>query len=68
MVANRRIVSGVVLAAVIPAGAWAAWDRERLAKTGGSAQQYKHPCLVGDLGFRETMTVLREVGYSAVAG
>ncbi|MBX9622614.1 MAG: GH3 auxin-responsive promoter family protein [Gemmataceae bacterium] len=53
---------GPVRAAVIPAGAWAAWDRERLAKTGGSAEQYKHPCLAGDLGFRDTMTVLREVG------
>ena len=53
---------GPVRAAVIPAGAWAAWDRERLAKTGGSAEQYKHPCLVGDLGFRETMAVRREVG------
>ena len=53
---------GPVRAAVIPAGAWAAWDRDRLAKTGGSPEQYKHPCLVGDLGFRDTMTVLREVG------
>jgi hypothetical protein len=53
---------GPVRAAVIPAGAWAAWDRDRLAKTGGSPEQYKHPCLVGDLGFGETMTVLREVG------
>ncbi|MBX9584813.1 MAG: GH3 auxin-responsive promoter family protein [Gemmataceae bacterium] len=53
---------GPVRAAVIPAGAWAAWDRARLASTGGSPEQYKHPCLVGDLSFRDTMTVLREVG------
>lgn len=53
---------GPVRAAVIPAGAWAAWDRERLATTGGSAEQYKHPCLAGDLGFRDTLAVLREVG------
>ena len=52
---------GPVRAAVIPAGAWAAWDRDRLAKTGGSPEQYKHPCLVGDLGFRATMNVVREV-------
>ena len=53
---------GPVRVAVIPAGAWAAWDRDRLAKTGGSAEQYKHPCLVGDLGFRDTLPVVREVG------
>jgi len=55
---------GHVRAAVIPAGSWAAWDRDRLASTGGSPEQYKHPCLIGDLGFRETMRVLREIGIS----
>lgn len=53
---------GPVRAAVIPAGTWAKWDRDRLAKTGGSPEQYKHPCLIGDLRFRDTMPVLREVG------
>lgn len=48
--------------AVIPAGAWSAWDRDRLAKTGGSPEQYKHPCLIGDIEFKATMKVLREVG------
>ena len=52
---------GHVRAAIIPTGTWAAWDRERLSKTGGSPEQYKHPCLIGDLGFKETMRVLREV-------
>jgi hypothetical protein len=52
---------GPVRAAVVPAGTWAAWDRARLAATGGSPEQYKHPCLIGDLAFRETMKVLREV-------
>lgn len=52
---------GPVRAALIPAGAWAAWDRARLAKTGGSPEQYKHPCLIGDDSFRRSMTVLREV-------
>ena len=49
-------------AELIPAGAWAAWDRARLAQTGGSPEQYKHPCLIGDIAFRETMQVVREVG------
>lgn len=52
---------GAARAAIIPAGAWAKWDRDRLAQTGGSPEQYKHPCLIGDLKFRDTMTVLREV-------
>ena len=52
---------GPVRAAVIPTGAWATWDRERLAKTGGSPEQYKHPCLIGDVAFKDTMRVVREV-------
>ena len=52
---------GAVRAAVIPAGAWAAWDRARLAQTGGSPEQYKHPCLIGDVAFRDTMRVQREL-------
>jgi hypothetical protein len=50
---------------LIPAGAWAAWDRERLAKTGGSPEQYKHPCLIGDMNFKSTMQVLREIRQTA---
>jgi len=53
---------GPLRAEIIPAGAWSEWDRARLAQTGGSPEQYKHPCLIGDLGFRETMKVVREVG------
>ncbi len=52
---------GPIRALLIPSGAWADWDRERLVRTGGSPEQYKHPCLVGDLKFRETMRVVREV-------
>jgi hypothetical protein len=53
---------GPARAAIIPSGAWAKWDAARLAKTGGSPEQYKHPCLIGDTAFRDTMTVVREVG------
>jgi hypothetical protein len=53
---------GPVRALLIPAGAWHAWDRDHLAQTGGSPEQYKHPCLIGDLKFRETMRVVGEVG------
>jgi hypothetical protein len=47
--------------ALLPAGAWQQWDRQRLARTGGTLEQYKHPCLIGDLKFRETMAVEREI-------
>ena len=52
---------GPLRAMVIAAGTWAKWDRDRLSQTGGSPEQYKHPCLIGDLKFRDTMTVLREI-------
>ncbi|MFO0935648.1 MAG: GH3 auxin-responsive promoter family protein [Gemmataceae bacterium] len=35
----------------LPAGFWSEWDRNALATRGGSPEQYKHPCLIGDLNF-----------------
>ena len=58
---------GPVRAAIIPTGAWSAWDRDRLIKTGGSPEQYKHPCLIGDLKFRETMPVEKELRADVTA-
>jgi hypothetical protein len=46
---------------LLPCGAWQRWDRQRLARTGGTLEQYKHPCLIPDLSFRETMAVEQEV-------
>jgi GH3 auxin-responsive promoter len=46
---------GTVRAKLIPAGHWAKWDAERLKKTGGAAEQYKRPCLIGDMNFAATM-------------
>ena len=37
------------------------WDRARLARTGGTPEQYKHPCLISDPKFRETVGVEEEV-------
>jgi hypothetical protein len=53
---------GPIRALIIPIGAWSDWDRDRLTRTGGSPEQYKHPCLIGDLEFRAAMPVVREVG------
>ena len=43
----------------LPPGTWAKWDGERLARSGGPPEQYKHPCLIGDVKFKETMPVER---------
>jgi hypothetical protein len=39
-------------------GTWAEWDRVRLAKAGGTPEQYKHPCLIGDIKFRDSLSVV----------
>lgn len=41
---------------VVRTGFWLQWDRQRLLKTGGTLEQYKHPCLINDLQFRERIT------------
>lgn len=46
---------GTIRATLILAGAWAKWDVERLKKTGGASEQYKRPCLIGDVNFVSTM-------------
>lgn len=46
---------------LLPAQSWLQWDRQRLARTGGSLDQYKHPCLVADPKFRDSITILEEI-------
>ncbi len=58
--AKRESRLGALRAAILPDGFWANWDRTRLATTGGSPEQYKHACLIGDLQFRASVPVLRE--------
>lgn len=36
-------------------GTWQSYTRKRQSKLGGSVEQYKHPCLVPDLKFCETL-------------
>jgi GH3 auxin-responsive promoter len=40
---------------------WQQWDRQRLQRTGGTLEQYKHPCLIADPKFRETIPVEEEL-------
>ncbi len=44
----------------VPTGFWARWDRERLLRNGGAAEQYKHPCLIPDLSFAEEACAAEE--------
>src|SRR5581483_3046798 len=46
---------------IIPSGAWQQWDRQRLQRTGGTLEQYKHPCLITDPRFRETIVVEEQI-------
>ncbi len=50
---------GPLRAGVLAAGAWAKWDAARLKKSGGSAEQYKRPALIGDVAFSEAAGVRR---------
>jgi hypothetical protein len=52
---------GVPRLELLPKGTWLQWDRQRLARTGGALEQYKHPCLIGDTSFRATLPVEQEV-------
>src|SRR5262249_56305562 len=52
---------GPVRLALLADHTWAHWDCQRLARTGGTAEQYKHPCLIADPKFRETIGVQEEV-------
>lgn len=61
---SRRL--GPLRLEIIPTGAWPAWDRQRLARTGGTLEQYKHPGLISDPKFREAMQVEEEVAPAAV--
>jgi hypothetical protein len=53
---------GPVRLQILPPGTWQEWDQKRLARTGGTAEQYKHPCLIPDLAFRDNMPVEEEIG------
>jgi hypothetical protein len=55
---SRRL--GPLRIELLRTGSWAEWDRQRLARTGGSLEQYKHPTLISDTKLRENLTVEEE--------
>lgn len=46
---------GPVRLELLPAGTWSRWDRQRLLRSGGTPEQYKHPCLIPDPNFRASL-------------
>ena len=50
----------------LASGFWQQWDRARLVKAGGTAEQYKHPCLIPDLEFAKSVSV--QTAIRAAAG
>ena len=46
---------------LLPPQSWREWDRARLARSGGTLEQYKHPFLIADPKFRDSITVDEEV-------
>jgi hypothetical protein len=52
---------GPIRLELVATGAWQEWDKQRLARTGGNLEQYKHPCLITDPHFRESMRVEQEL-------
>jgi hypothetical protein len=63
---SRRL--GPMRLEVLPANTWQQWDRQRLARTGGTLEQYKHPCLINDPQFRATLPVEAEIDSPPLAG
>jgi hypothetical protein len=55
---SRRL--GSIRLALLRRGTWVEWDRQRLARTGGALEQYKHPCLISDPQFRSTIAIEQE--------
>lgn len=55
---SRRL--GPVRIHLLPEGAWREWDLKRLANAKGTAEQYKHPCLISDVEAHRALPVLPE--------
>jgi len=49
---SRRL--GPIRLELVRPGFWAEWDRQRLQRSGGGHDQYKHPCLISDTNFAAT--------------
>jgi hypothetical protein len=57
---------GPIRLALLPASTWQEWDRRRLERSGGTLEQYKHPCLIPDPKFKDSMPVEEELAVTRV--
>jgi hypothetical protein len=55
---------GAIRTRRLPCGAWADFQRRRLARSGGTVEQYKQPHLLADLGALETFRFVDAVASS----
>ena len=53
---------GPVRVRLVPTQTWEHFDHQRRIETGGTAEQYKHPCLATDVDFAARFDVLAELG------
>jgi GH3 auxin-responsive promoter len=51
----------------LPTGSWAEFQRRRLARSGGTVEQYKQPCLMADLAAIESFRFSDAVGAARPA-
>lgn len=58
---------GEIRMQLLPSGTWKKWDKARLQRNGGTAEQYKHPCLIPDTNFRSQMPVLERTTVASSA-
>ncbi len=54
--AGRRLER--IACSLLPPGTWAALIARHQSRSGGSLEQYKHPCLQPDLGYRDSLIAL----------
>ena len=52
---------GLMRLFLLPPQSWREWDGARLARSGGTLEQYKHPFLIADPKFRDSVTIEEEV-------
>jgi hypothetical protein len=57
---------GLMRLFLLPTHSWQQWDRQRLTRTGGTAEQYKHPCLISDQNFRNSIRIDEEVSLQVL--
>lgn len=51
----------------VSVGTWQALRQKRISRLGGSLEQYKHPCLINDLDFVDSIGAIEPAGAMSIA-